>query len=128
MGYTTQLFKVPFRAFAVSEPSRPEAGGRWVGTKQTQSTRIHKIMNEIESTHRECSRPWELFTIDLGHCININKNNRTQKFHSGLSVTKAKIRYTFVPALSEEEGVILTPQNLSCFEINTRYIEKKIFR
>ena len=61
-------------------------------------------MNEIENTHRECSRPWELFTIDLGHCININKNNRTQKFHSGLSVTKAKIRYTFVPALSEEEG------------------------
>ena len=61
-------------------------------------------MNEIESTHRECSRPWELFTIDLGHCVNSNKNTRTQKVHSGLSVTKAKIRYTFVPALSEEEG------------------------
>ena len=41
MGYTTQLFKVPFRAFAVSGPSRPEAGGRWVGTKQTHSARIH---------------------------------------------------------------------------------------
>ena len=48
MGYTTQLFKVPFRAFAVSGPSRPEAGGRWVGTKQTHSARIHQIMNEIE--------------------------------------------------------------------------------
>ena len=48
MGYTTQLFKVPFRAFAVSGPSRPDAGGRLVGTKQTQSTRIHLTMNEVE--------------------------------------------------------------------------------
>ena len=31
-------------------------------------------------------------------------------FHSGLSVTKPMIRYTFEPVLSEEDRVILTPQ------------------
>ena len=42
--------------------------------------------------------------------VGTKKNHELTHSNSGLSVTKAKIRYTFVPALSEEEGVILTPQ------------------
>ena len=50
MGYTTQLIRVPFRAFSVSGPIRPEAGGRWVGTKLTLLvSKIAKVIgNKID--------------------------------------------------------------------------------
>ena len=68
MGYTTQLIRVPFRAFAVSGPSRPEAGGRWVGTKLTHSPRIHKIMQWRRETRNGSvhgHRKYAIFSVQI---------------------------------------------------------------
>ena len=47
MGYTTQLIIVPFRALAVSGPSKPEAKGK-VGGNKTNTVNEKSLNYEMK--------------------------------------------------------------------------------